>query len=190
MVSVNNRKQFLLDSVYLLANLVRNIHLRRQLGAACATPHLNFWRVIYGGLTDISVLEWCKLFGSDDEDHQPLHWKNIVLDADQFRIQLFTRLGIDELGWGAYWKEMKRYRDQSVAHHDVRRTEIKNYPQFDLALESAYLYYELVVAELRKIGIEQRPSDLKRYGIAFADQCRDIANAAIEGTKDFEEQVY
>jgi hypothetical protein len=49
---------------------------------------LNFWRVINGNLTDMAVLEWCKLFGSDDEQHQPVHRKNIVSDPNQFRTEL------------------------------------------------------------------------------------------------------
>jgi hypothetical protein len=30
-------------------------------------PSLNFWRLIYGNLLDVAVLEWCKVFGSDAE---------------------------------------------------------------------------------------------------------------------------
>jgi hypothetical protein len=96
------------------------------------------WRVIYGNLTDMAVLEWCKLFGSDDEQNQPVHWKNLASDPEQFRKELFAGLGIyEESKWRSYWTEMNRYRDHVVAHHDQRRVEIKNYPTFDLALESA-----------------------------------------------------
>ena len=186
---MSDRKR-LSDAVEVLANLVRNIQLRRELSAECAAPHLNFWRVIYGDLSDIAVLEWCKLFGSDDEEYQPLHWKNIVSDQVQFRRDLFSRLRIYESKWRSYWNEMKRYRDQSVAHHDIRRFEIKNYPQFDLALEAAYFYYEFIVDELRKMGIEQQPSDLREYSKAFAAQCRDIANAAMKATEMFKEKVH
>ena len=174
----------------MLANLVRNIHLRRELSAVCADPHLAFWRLIYGDFSDIAVLEWCKLFGSDDEEHQPLHWKNMVSDQVQFRNDLFSRLRIYESKWRSYWGEMKRYRDQSVAHHDLRRSEIKNYPKFDLALEAAYFYYEFIVDQLRKMGVEQQPSDLREYSRAFADQCRDIASAAMKATEMFKEKVY
>jgi hypothetical protein len=171
------------DAVEVLANLVRNIHLRRELSAVCAEPQLNFWRVIYCDLTDIAVLEWCKLFGDDDEEHQPIHWKNVVSDQVQFRNDLFSGLRIYESKWRSYWGEMKRYRDQTVAHHDPRRFEIKNYPKFDLALESAYFYYEFIVGELHKMGIEQQPNDLRDYSRAFAAQCRDIANAAMKATE-------
>ena len=54
---------------------MRTIQLRRTLHAVWADPPLNFWRVIYGNLTDMAVLEWCKLFGSDDDQNQPIHWK-------------------------------------------------------------------------------------------------------------------
>ena len=76
----------LLDAADTLTNLVRNIHLRRELSAVRANPHLVFWRLIYGDLSDIIVLEWCKLFGSDDDERQPLHWKNVVADQSKFRV--------------------------------------------------------------------------------------------------------
>ena len=85
---------------------------------------------------------------------------------------------------------MKRYRDRVVAHHDQRRIEIKNYPTFDIALDSAYFYYDDVVSELRKNGIDQQPKNLRAYGAEFAAQCRDIAAAAMGATKSFEERVY
>jgi hypothetical protein len=115
---MDNRRKCLTDTINVLVSLVRNVRSRRELHAACPEPHLNFWRVIYGNITDMAVLEWCKLFGSDDEENQPIHWKNIAPDPDSFRTALFSRLGIYESKWRSYWHEMKSYRDQSVAHHD------------------------------------------------------------------------
>ena len=183
-------RKSLREAAEVLVNLVRNIHLRRELSAVCPNPHLVFWRLIYGDLSDIVVLEWCKLFGSDDDEHQPLHWKNVVPDQLKFRHDLFSRLKIYDSKWHSYWDEMKRYRDQSVAHHDLRSLEIKNYPKFDLALEAAYFYYDFIVAELRKIGIDQQPSDLRKYSKAFAAQSRDIASAAMRATDTFKDKVY
>ena len=184
-----DRKQ-LLDAADVLTNLVRNIHLRRELSVVRPDPHLAFWRLIYGDLSDITVLEWCKLFGSDDDERQPLHWKNIVSDPTKFRTDLFARLRIYESKWRSYWSEMKRYRDQSVAHQDIRRSEIKNYPKFDLALESAYFYHEFIVDQLRKIGTDLKPSDLREYSKSFSVQCREIARAAMNATDKFEEKLY
>lgn len=85
---------------------------------------------------------------------------------------------------------MKRYRDQSVAHHDIRRSEIKNYLKFDLALESAYFYYEFIVDQLRNMGTDLKPSDLREYSKSFAVQCREIARAAMNATDKFKENAY
>jgi hypothetical protein len=187
---MDSRTQHLLSVVEILASLVKTIQLRRAFHAVSPAPALVMWRVIYGNLTDVAVLEWCKLFGSDDDQKQTVHWKNIASDHEQFRKDLLSRLGIYESKWRSYWAEMKRYRDRSVAHHDQRRIEIKNYPTFDLALESAYIYYDYVVAELSKHGIDQRPKDMKAYGYDFAAQCRDIAATAMEATKRFDERVH
>jgi hypothetical protein len=179
---MSDRKR-LSEVVNVLVNLVRNIQLRRQLSVVCADPQLAFWRLIYGDLTDIAVLEWCKLFGSDDDTRQALHWKSLVSDHAKFRTDMLSRLGIYESKWRSYWNEMKLYRDKSVAHHDLRRSEITNYPKFDLALKSAYFYYEFIVAELRKLGIEQQPNDLRECSLAFSDQCREVASAAVRAAK-------
>jgi hypothetical protein len=187
---MNDRRQRLLSAGEVLVSLVRTIQLRRTLHAVWADPPLNFWRVIYGNLTDMAVLEWCKLFGSDDDQNQPIHWKNIAPDPEAFKKAMLASLGIYESKWRSYWTEMKRYRDQSVAHHDERRRDIKRFPTFDLALESAYFYYEFVLTELRKIGIDQQPRDLRRYGKDFADQCHEIAAAAADATRSFRESVY
>ena len=94
---MNERKQRLLSVVEVLASMVRTIQLRRTFNAVSPTPNLVMWRVIYGNLTDMAVLEWCKLFGSDDEQNQPVHWKNVAPDSEQFRKDLFSRLRIYEL---------------------------------------------------------------------------------------------
>ena len=77
---MNERKQRLLSVVEVLASMVRTIQLRRTFNAVSPTPNLVMWRVIYGNCTDMAVLEWCKLFGSDDEQNQPVHWKNVAPD--------------------------------------------------------------------------------------------------------------
>jgi hypothetical protein len=186
---MNTRKQQLFDAVEVITSVVRTIHIRRTLHSVWAEPHLAFWRVIYGNLTDMAVLDWCKLFGSDDERSQPVHWNNVATDPDLFRKKLFAALGIYESKWKSYWAEVKKYRDQAVAHHNERRREIKRFPSFDLALESTYFYYDYLHAELGRIGVHEHPPDIREYSKAFAAQCRDIAEAAALATKPYREQV-
>jgi len=112
----------------IFAAIVRNVHLRRELSNACAEPALNFWRLIYGNLTDAAVLEWCKLFGADDNEKQPVHWKSLVEDQDEFRNKLLASLNISRAEWDEYWKQLKAYRDHAVAHYDPRQAAITHYP--------------------------------------------------------------
>jgi hypothetical protein len=177
-------------AINVLGNLVRSVHLKRVLAGLDPDPSLNFWRVMHGTLLDIAVLEWCKLFGSDDEEHQQTHWKNVVSDVDAFRAELLGQLGIDAKRWEAYWKEMKNYRDQHVAHRDFSKSDVYHYPTFDLALESSRIYYRYVIAELRKAKINRYPDDLGSYGDAFAAQAKVIGEKAIAATRGIEERVY
>ena len=73
----------------------------------CKKPKLTLWQVVYGDLFDTVVLEWCKLFGSDEEN---LHWKNFVSDVEEFRKRLLDHVNINVAAWDLYWCEMKTYR--------------------------------------------------------------------------------
>ncbi|MFZ0589341.1 MAG: hypothetical protein WAM39_02545 [Bryobacteraceae bacterium] len=114
------RKQQLVMAINTIANLIRSVHLKRSLAAIDPNPALNFWRLLYGQLLDIAVLDWCKLFGSDDEEHQPVHWKNVFEDHDGFRSDMLKAVNATKSDWDAYWKEMKTYRDTHVAHLDFK----------------------------------------------------------------------
>src|SRR6266498_472607 len=163
------RRELLNDVLEVIASLVRTIHIRRALHNVHPEPHLNFWRVIYGDLTDFAVLEWCKLFGSDDEEHQAIHWKNMAPNQEAFRQALLTHLHLS--------------LDQAVAHRDLKRKAIPRFPNFDVALESAYFYYGVVLSELREQGIELGPRDIREYAARFFAQARTVASAATDATK-------
>ena len=141
--------------------------------------------MIYGNLLDISVLEWCKLFGSDDKEKQPMHWKNIAHDPVAFKSALLQKLGITDNQWADYWQEMKKYRDMNVAHYDPIREEIKNFPKLDTALMSSYFYFSYVQGELLKFNKKQLPDDIEAYGREFESECRQIAEVALKTTSDF-----
>jgi hypothetical protein len=173
-----------------LANLVRSIHLKRVLAGLERDPKLNFWRLMQGNLLDIAVLDWCKLFGSDDQEHQPVHWKNIISDREEFRSGLLRQLGISESQWKDYWQEMKLYRDTHVAHSDFRKPDVIAYPKLELALQSGYFYYDHLLRALQEDGAHKYPTDIREYGRRFIEQSKMIAERAVAATRDLEEQVF
>jgi len=181
----------LIAVIEVLGNVVRSVQLKRVLTDVDPDPPLNFWRVLYGNLLDIAVLDWCKLFGSNDEERQQIHWKNVIDKAghDAFRSGLLKHLGIDAGAWEAYWKQMKTYRDQHVAHLDFWSRDVTHYPEMGHALESSYFFYAAAIADLRRQGDKRFPDDLRAYSAAFADQARGIAERAVAATKGSEEKV-
>jgi hypothetical protein len=187
-----SREEQLIETVNVVANLIRSVHLKRVLADLDAEPALNFWRVMHGNLLDMGVIEWCKLFGSDDADHQKIHWKNVIPqnEQDAFRAGMLETLGIDKKQFDEYWKEMKNYRDQHAAHRDFHKNDVTHYPIFDLALESTYVYYDYLITELRKEGVSRFPDDIRGYCDKFAAQARKIAEQALAATKEFKEEVH
>ena len=92
--------------------------------------------------------------------------------------------------WEAYWAEMKKYRDNAVAHHSEKRREIPNLPKYELALKSAQFYFERVVPMLRdEFGITQEPATLKTYAQTFFEQAVKIARVAVGATVTLREEV-
>jgi len=183
MVSPND----LLAHLNRLTNIVRSAHLKRSLTSVEAEPPLNFWRLIYGNLLDVAVLEWCKVFGADAE---PTHWKNVVTDHDTFRDGLLESLEIDIATWEAYWEEMKNYRNNLIAHHIEDNKVVSKFPKLDLVLESSYYYYAYLITELREGGETRFPDDLKEYSAIFAEQATEIAEKALGATNGMTERVY
>lgn len=175
-----------LTQIQIVAQIVRCVQLKKVLTAVNPNPNLNFWRLMYGGLLDLSVLEWTKIFGANAE---PTHWKGVVTDQDIFRRELLQYVGCTENEWADYWNSMKRYRDEHVAHHSSSPT-VTEYPILDLALKSCYFYYDYLIKIARSAGETKFPDNLEDYCRRFERLSTDIAEAAISATTGFQELVF
>jgi hypothetical protein len=194
-------RETLVRAASVLSAVIWNIHLKRVMHEVDPAPRLNFWRLMYGNLLDMAVIEWCKLFGSDHEEHQPVHWKNIVPkeEHDSFRKELLAQLKVSMEEWLQYRERVKQYRDNHAAHMSVPwfRAETKDkkqaedrYPELGLALEAAYFYYEALLARLEAGGFPHRyPSDIREYCGRFVVQVAEAAQKATGATADMTEKV-
>ena len=182
-------------AIEIIAAFVRNVHLKRVMHNVDAEPRLNFWRIIHGNCHDVAVIDWCKLFGSDNADHQPVHWKNVVPDYlhDDFRERLFCSLGVTSDEWNDYWLEMKGWRDNQVAHFNeeyLRPENNRRYPHFDLALEAVYFYYQQILETMQANGQHHAyPRDIRQYCEQFTSQATEAAISAINATATMDETV-
>jgi hypothetical protein len=178
-------------TIGIIANLIRSVQMKRVLHDANARPHLVFWQVLYGNLSDVATLEWCKPFGSDDEVNQPVHWKNSIPESEHadFRKRLLAQLGISKADFDTYWTGVKRNRDKRVAHMDFNQPNDDEWPVFTIAVESACFYYDELLKEWRRLGRLSYPNDIREYCQKFADQSAGIAQAALQATSKIPELV-
>lgn len=182
-------------TVAVLASVVRNISLKRVLHEVDPAPPLNFWRLIYGNALDMAVIDWCKLFGSDNEAQQPVHWKNVLpqVDHDDFRGALLAATGQSADEWQAYRDTVKTYRDKHAAHFDeefIRRENDPHYPTLERAFAAACLYYDRIWALMDGRGTAGHyPRDIQDYCRRFAEQALIAASAALGATAGMKEWV-
>lgn len=176
------RTSALRQVAYQLGTFARQVELKRALESADRAPQINFWRMLYGGLSNLAVIEWCKLFGS--EGSNDLHWKRLYPDRlDEFRAGLYAATGTDAAGFQAYWREMKRWRDTNYAHHQQGAALPAKWPQFDIALAAAEYYYDRVVAELGEQQFHLFPSELSSYRRVVRAEYDGAAALALQATR-------
>lgn len=194
-------REALMRAMSVLSAVIWNIHLKRVMHATDPAPRLNFWRLIYGNLMDIAVIEWCKLFGSDHEVHQPVHWKNILPEDghEAFRAALLAHLKVSQEDWLRYREGIKHYRDNHAAHMSVpwlrpdprdKALPEDRYPELGTALEAAYFYYGALLARLAEGSIERRyPPDIREYCERYVAHATEAAQKATAATADMKEEV-
>lgn len=133
-------RSFALNMAYYRAGWRNELGPLLKASASSATG--NFWIVANNNFFDMCVLDWCKLFGGQTGYYS---WKQVVPDSDDFKTELLQHLGLDE---DAFKKEVRRfreYRDQWVAHLDLKRKG--HLPRLDIARKAVWFYYERTVAE-------------------------------------------
>jgi hypothetical protein len=116
---------------------------------------------------DDAVVKWSILFGSDHQDHQPIHWKNLF-DANDFRSGLLLHVGLSEADWRTYRDGLVTYRNDVAAHRSLAPRPT-NYPMFDLALAAADFYHSKLQQKAQLQGKDLRP--LVKFSVALG-MCR------------------
>src|SRR5437899_1372655 len=87
-----------------------------------------FWTIASNNFLDISVLEWCKLFGDTKSEY---YWKKIVTEPLTFFDGLLRVLKVTEIDFSTYVDEVRTYRDKFVAHLDHKR--VADIPKLEIA---------------------------------------------------------
>ena len=176
------------EEIYLLVRAVRSVALKRAITEIEPNSGLNFWRMIQGDSLDIALLEWCKVFGVDSEHS---HWKHFVTNHAEFRTGLFKSAGVDADGWREHWEQVTTYRNELVAHNLDDRAST-HFPSLELVLKSCFYFFQHLIGMLDALedGGNSYHASLADYHDRLFAQNVQIAKAAIEATKSFEEKVH
>lgn len=158
----------------------QSIQIRRMLEGIAIEPKQTFWVMTINLLADTAAIEWCKVFGSWDED---THWTRAIPEErhNEVRAGLLQATGLTQEEWEDYRSSIVSYRDQMVAHHDLDAT-VAHYPHYDAGLLAAnFIFDELQnIAEPDLLG--DIPTSLDRWSRTVAGNMRAIVRKAFEAS--------
>lgn len=165
-----------LASLHRLMAFAQSVRVRRMIEGIASEPKQTFWIMTVNLLLDTAAIDWCKVFGSWDED---THWTQVIPNVrhEDVRARLLAALRLSPEDWEAYRSSIVAYRDQIVAHHDLNATVAKH-PHYDLALAAA----DFMFAEIRDLvdpeSLGGIPSSLDRWSNTVASNMSAIVRAA------------
>jgi hypothetical protein len=158
----------------------QSVQINQMIEGIALDPKQNFWIMTVNLLTDTAAVEWCKVFGSRDED---THWTQVVPQEqhNEVRTALLQTIGLTQQGWEEYRNHIVSYRDQMVAHHDLNATVAK-YPDYDVAILAANFIFD----QLRNIADPDHlggiPTSLDRWSQTVAGNMSAIVRKAFEAS--------
>ena len=132
-------------SILKCRDFVRQFSYHRAMFPHIKNLRTNIWIYTFNNFIDMSILDWCHLFGNRNDD---LYWKNVITNNDEFKRNILANLKISEKEWNNYWSLIKDYRDKHVAHIEI--SPQYTIPDLTNALESIKLYYSYVIKELHE----------------------------------------
>src|SRR6266567_6199049 len=170
----------ILAPLHRLMIFAQSIQVRRMIEGIALDPKQTFWIMTVNLLADAAAVEWCKVFGSWDED---THWTRALPKErhEEIRAALLKAIGLTQAEWEEYRNTILSYRDQTIAHHDLDATVAK-YPHYDVAIVAA----SFIFAQLRNIADPDSlggiPSSLDRWSRTVAGNMSAIVRKAFEAS--------
>lgn len=143
-------------------------------------PKQTFWIMTVNLLADAAAVEWCKVFGSWDED---THWTRIIPKErhDVIRVDMLKAIELTQEEWEGYRNSIVSYRNQMVAHHDLDAT-VDKYPDYNVAILAANFMFDQLrnIAEPDLLG--GIPTSLERWSKTVARNMSTIVKKAFEAS--------
>ena len=99
-----------------------------------------FWIRTTDAHIKTAIISWCMVFGSDSNE---THWKKLIINEREikckdFRNNILKECNLNSNGWDSYWKELKNYRNDFVAHRKLEFDQPT--PFLDISYKVATLF--------------------------------------------------
>src|SRR5580658_893454 len=134
------------------------VRVRRMIEEIAREPKQTFWNMTMNLLFDMATIEWVMVFGSHSQD---THWKKVIAadQHDETHAALLKHLGMTAAEWRAARDSIVTYRNEHVAHHDVK-SRLRNLPHYDAALKAAFFMFKRIRALADPGWLGEIPTDL------------------------------
>lgn len=158
--------------LHCLMAFAQTVHVRRMVEGIAVEPKQTFWIMTLNLLLESAAIQWCKVFGSRDED---THWTRVFHheERERLRTDLLHALGLDAKEWDTYRASVVDYRNQWIAHHDLNATVI-THPHFDLALQAASFMFDQIRSKADQDWLGGIPTSLDRWARGVASNMTPI----------------
>ncbi len=172
--------------IFLLHRFARSLtyfrEIRKRIGCnKSSIKNSWFWTETLNSHLKMSVIDWCIIFGTDDND---IHWKKATIGhtgefQNNFRLIIYEKTCLNKQEYQEYHKELIDFRNKYVAHVDMSHTE--PVPIMDNALKVAITYDEFIRKELKVVCIQDDPKPI-------SESVADIRNEVIEVLNKYDKQ--
>ena len=169
-----------LAALHRLMAFTQSVRVRRMIEGIALDPKQTFWIMTVNLLADTAAIEWCKVFGSHDQD---THWKQVLPKSrhDDVRQSLLKQVQLTEEQWKEYRDSIVNYRDKMVAHHDLNATVAK-YPHYDVAIVAANFMFDQVRSVANQDWLGGIPTSLDPWSHTVAGNMSAIVKKAFEAS--------
>lgn len=136
----------LLAPLHCLQLFAQAVKVKRLIEEVALDPKVSFWVYTTNVLLNEAVIQWCKVFGSTEEQ---THWTKSFeqQQREKIRNELYQHLGMTKNQWREYRATVVDFRNQMAAHHDLDAA-IQKYPHFGAALNAADFMYEQLLKQV------------------------------------------
>ena len=163
--------------------VIRNLACHKTLYKYKDDFKKSYWKLIFNNFLDIAIIEWCKMFDSKDDT---THWSNHIKNKKEVGDKLLKWANMSQQEWDKYREDIKCYGNSVDKYH---KQNIKSYPDFSCVVIACYVYYDALIKELRMLGVNDYPDELKEFYQSCLGEATEFTNAAYSATLEIDKKA-